>query len=62
MAKPKLTKPQVMALLGIKRSTLRNWRLEGMPYEQYSERTLRYDEDEVVAWAEQNKRRKVPRN
>lgn len=50
MEKKYVTINELMAILKVKsRSTINNWRKEGMPYEKFG-KLVRFDENEVMRW------------
>ena len=50
MEKKYVTINELMAILKVKsRSTINNWRKEGMPYEKFG-KLVRFDETEVMEW------------
>ena len=54
MAKQYLTMKELLEQLKLSRATIDAWRKEGLPYTKMG-RSLRFDEDAVMDWIEQNK-------
>lgn len=50
---------QIEKRLGVSRGTVFRLMREGMPHKKLTPRTLRFDEDEVIAWIERRQQRAV---
>lgn len=48
---PYVTINELAAIMGVSRSTIKRWKLAGMPCETWGARTVRFRPSQAMAWA-----------